>query len=74
MDIFDDKCDAVSMGNFNLNCLMYADDVILMSQNESRLQNCLNKLEKYCELWCLDTNIDKTKSIVFNKSGKLVPH
>ena len=37
-DIFDDNCDAVSMGNFNLNCLMYADDVILISQSESGLQ------------------------------------
>ena len=53
---------------------MYADDVILISQSESGLQNCLNKLEKYCELWCLDINIDKTKSIVFNKSGKLLPY
>ena len=50
VDIFDDNCDAVSMGNFNLNCLMYADDVILISKSESSLQNCLNKLEKYCEL------------------------
>ena len=32
VDIFDENCDAVSMGNFNFNCLMYADDVILISQ------------------------------------------
>ena len=74
VDIFDDNCGAFSMGNFNLNCLIYADDVILISQSESGLQNCLNKLEKYCELWCLDINIDKTKSIVFNESGKLLPY
>lgn len=28
----------------------------------------------YCELWCLDINIDKTKTIVFNKCGKLLPY
>ena len=74
VDIFDDNGDAVSMGNFNLNYLMFAEYVILISQRESGLQNCLNKLEKYCQLWCLDINIDKTKSIVFNKNGKLLPY
>ena len=39
VDIFDDNCDAISMGNVNLNCLMYANDVILVSQSESGLQN-----------------------------------
>ena len=53
---------------------MYAEDVILISQSESGLQNCLNKLENYCELWCLDINIDKTKSTVFKNSGKLLPY
>lgn len=73
-DIFDNECGAISLGTFNLNCLMYADDVILISQSESGLQNCLKKLERYCELWCLDINIDKTKTVIFNKSGKLLPY
>ena len=70
VEIFGDKCDAVSLGDLILNCLMYADDVILVSQSEQILQNCLNKLETYCEHWCLDINMNKTKSLVFNKSGK----
>ena len=37
------------------------------------MQNFLNKLETYCEHWCLDININKTHSLVFNKSGKLLP-
>ena len=32
----------------------------------------LKKLEGYCDTWCLDININKTKTIVFNKSGKLL--
>ena len=74
VDIFEDDCDAVSMGNLNMNCLMYADDLILLSQSETGLQKCLDKLENYCELWCLDINIDKTKSIVLNKSGRVLPY
>ena len=72
VDIFDSNCDAVTVGDFSLNCLMYADDLILILESEEGLRNCLNKLEHYCEDWCLDINIDKTKSLVFNKSGRLV--
>lgn len=72
--IFDDSCDFATLGTYKINCLMYADDVILISQTEEGLQNCLKKLEKYCELWCLDINTEKTKSVVFNKSGKLLSY
>ena len=72
VEIFGDECDAVSLGDLKLNCLMYTDDVIIVSQSEQGLQKCLNKLETYCEHWYLDININQTKSLVFNKSGKLL--
>ena len=74
VDIFDSSCDAFTVGDFPLNCLLYADDLILISESEKGLQNCLNKLEHYCEDWCLDMNIDKTKSLFFNKTGRLLPY
>ena len=49
---------------------MYADDVINISKSENGLHNCLRKLEKYCDLWCL--HIDETKLIVFYRSGKIL--
>ena len=55
-DIFDISCHGVDIGTYHLNCLLYADDVILLSQNEVGLQNCLKKLENYCADWCLDVN------------------
>ena len=58
VDIFGNDCDAVSLRNFDLNCLMYADDVILLSESKVGLQNCLKKLYRYCEVWYLDINID----------------
>ena len=75
-EIFDNSCDPATLGTYVLNCLVYTDDVILIhvSQNEEGLQNCLNKLERYCNLWCLDINTQKTKSDFFNKSGKLIPY
>ena len=70
-EIFDDSCDGVDIGTLHFNCLLYADDVILLSTTESGLQNCINKLEKYCEDWCIEVNLDKSKVMVFNKAGKL---
>ena len=73
MEIFGDECDAVSLGGLKLNCLIYTDDLIVDSQSERGLRNCLNKFETYNEHWCLDINKNKTKSIVFNKSRKCLP-
>jgi predicted PolB exonuclease-like 3'-5' exonuclease len=52
---------------------MYADDVILLSETSEGLQNCLEKLHKYCEVWGLQVNIKKTKSMIFNNTGRLDP-
>ena len=73
-DIFDISCHGVDIGTYHLNCLLYADDVILLSQSGVGLQNCLKKLENYCADWCLNVNLDKTKVLVFNKAGKLYKH
>ena len=50
---------------------MYADDLALISETADGLQNCLKKLENYCSKWNLSVNVDKTKIIIFNKSGKI---
>ena len=50
---------------------MFADDVVLLYTSEKGLQNCLHKLEKYCDNWSLDINVEKTKVLIFNKNGKL---
>ena len=48
---------------------MFADDLVLISQSAEGLQNCLNKLQSYCDKWCLTVNTDKTKVVIFNKGG-----
>ena len=52
---------------------MYADDLILLSETVEGLQNCLSKLSTYCEEWGLQVNVKKTKSMIFNNTGRLVP-
>jgi hypothetical protein len=47
---------------------MHADDVILLSETSEELQNCLDKLHKYCEVWGVQVNIKNTKSMIFNNT------
>ncbi|XP_077866291.1 uncharacterized protein LOC144353988, partial [Saccoglossus kowalevskii] len=55
-----------------LSCLLYADDLVLLSETSSGLQNAINNLQDYCKQWMLHINISKSKSMIFNKSGKLL--
>ena len=71
VDIFDSTCDPLIMGECKINCLLYADDLILLSESEHGLQRCLNKLSCYAKKWQMRINIKKTKAIIFNKSGKI---
>ena len=66
-DIFDTSCDEIDIGMLHFNCLLYADDVILLSTTEAGLQNCISKLEKYCDDWCIEVNLVKSKVMIFNK-------
>ena len=52
-----------------LSCLMFADDLVLLSSSASGLQCALDKLDEYCKVWQLSVNLSKTKVIVFNKGG-----
>ena len=47
------------IGTNKVNCLMYADDVILLSTSREGLQNCLNSLYAYAEKWKLKVNTEK---------------
>ena len=63
-DIFDIACDGIDIGML--------DDVILLSTTEAGLQNCISKLEKYCDDWCIEVNLVKSKDMIFNKAGKFL--
>ena len=68
-DIFGINCDAVCINDIDINCLMYADDIVIFSETANGLQSCLNALSEYCTKWQLTVNLDKTKIIIFNKGG-----
>ena len=47
-DIFDSDCFPVTLNDTPLSCLMYADDLILLSDSSTGLQCALDKLNQYC--------------------------
>jgi flagellin-specific chaperone FliS len=53
-----------------LNILLYADDIVLLSESKGGLQNSLDELYRYCSNWKLQVNSDKSKIIVFNSNGR----
>ena len=71
-DIFSSDCDPVELYDSKVSCLLYADDLILLSETSAGLQLCLHKLLYFCNKWDLCVNIAKTKVIIFNKSGRLL--
>ena len=52
--------------------LFWADDIVLLSESEEGLRKMLKTMEKYCEENELTLNTDKTKCIIFNKTGRLL--
>ncbi len=55
-----------------VNCLLFADDVVLISESAKGLQGCIDSLTKFVDDWLLEIHPDKTKVMVFNKTGKLL--
>ena len=61
----------VTIGNTEISCLKYADDLVIMSTSPNSLQKCMRHLEQYCAKWKLEINLKKTKIMIFNKQGSL---
>jgi hypothetical protein len=66
-DIFDDSCHPVTLETLSLNCLRFADDILLLSESAEGLQKSLDKLSEYCKKWQLSVNVKKTKAIIFQQ-------
>ena len=60
----------IMVGDRSINCLLYADNLVIFSKSAKNLQIVLNKLESFCENVDLRVNLDKTKIMIFNNCGK----
>ena len=50
------KTDPVIVGDVQVNSLLYADDIILLSSTQEGLQNSLDVLSNFCSSWKLDVS------------------
>ena len=58
------ECGA-SYGEGDVSILLYADDIVLLSDNEAKLQRMLCCLNDYCLSWGLTINFEKSKIMHF---------
>ena len=69
-EIFDVRfCQLVSLGNIKLSNLLYADDLILISETKTGLQSCLDNLQEYYQKWKLRSTIKRQKSWLWKKDN-----
>ena len=55
------------LNNHKIRLLMFADDIVLLTDSAEGLQNSINRLVEFCNGWDLSINIEKTKVLIFNK-------
>jgi len=60
----------VKINDMNIGILLYADDIVLIADNEKDLQTMLNATHKWCMNWRLQVNADKSKIMHFRKTSK----
>ena len=68
-DYLDQSC-GITIDGVTYTHLLYADDLVLVSDNVNAMQTLLKNLETYCRKWHLIINSQKSKVMIFNKSGR----
>ena len=61
----------VKIGELSVPILLYADDIVLISENEDDLQCMLNIVSEWCKKWRLVVNRDKSNIVHFRPSSKV---
>lgn len=65
------ECDPLQIKeNINISCIIWADDILLMSKTEEGLKNMLSALKEYSDENGMSINMKKTQTMVFNKNGR----
>ena len=51
----------IETDDFSLSVLCYADDIVILCDNEEKIQSMLNHVAEWCSKWCLKVNANKSK-------------
>ena len=65
--------EGITLDQITIYLLLFADDVVIISDSKEGLQSSLSQLESYCKKWKLTVNVSKTKVVIFQKGGHF-PH
>ena len=60
----------ISISGRNIGILLYADDIVLLVEDELNLQRQLDILNNWCNKWSLNVNLTKSAIIHFRKTRK----
>ena len=60
-------------GDKNIGLLLYADDVVILSDTAEGLQEQLNALNDWCKKWRLELNGSKTSIMIYRNKGTELP-
>ena len=63
----DESC-PLKLINSRIGSLLFADDLLILSESKEGLQNSLNQLSKFCDNWQVTLNIKKTKTMIFQQN------
>ncbi len=58
----------IKLDDMTLSILLYADDIVLIADNEKDLQKMLDYVHSWCTKWQLGVNKNKTKVMHFRKT------
>ena len=62
----------LQVGSTKINILLYADDMVLLAENEENLQSLLGVMSDWCYKWRLKVNKNKTK-IIHRRTARKTP-
>ena len=57
--------EGINMNDEKINCLLYADDLVLLAESEEGLQRFLDVVNTYCNTWGMEVNSNKSKVVHF---------
>ena len=63
---FTDTHGGVRLGEMTISCLLYADDLVILAENEVAMQALLKRVCDWCSLWDINVNSNKSAVIHFH--------
>ena len=69
VDSINSNCKGIPFGDEKVCILLYADDSVLVAQNEAELQCMLNILGNWCKKWKVKVNSGKSEIVHFRRKS-----